>query len=346
MTTQTITDSAAHAQAFTFGDIESVLDKNAILDYLYQCDIHADWYTPPVSFNELSKTFRAAVHHSSPLYVKRNVLVGTYQGHKLLSRSDFARWALDFLVFGNAYMERVPARNGSTLKLKPMPALYTRRGVDLVSYYWLQVGINAFDANTDARKMPAGMVHHLLEPDIRQEIYGLPEYLSAVNSTLLNEAATIYRRRYYRNGSHAGYILYLTDPQPDKKDVDALREALRNSKGPGNFKNLFFYSPNGKTDGMKLIPVAEVAAKDGFGDIKNTTRDDQLSAHRVPPQLMGIMPNNASGFGDAEKAALVFAQNEIKPLQARMCELNEWLGEEVIRFDEYRMEAPKPTGLV
>jgi capsid portal protein len=47
---------------------------------------------------------------------------------------------------------------------------------------------------------------HLLEPDINQEIYGLPEYLSALNSTWLNESATLLRRCYFDNGSHAGFI--------------------------------------------------------------------------------------------------------------------------------------------
>ena len=42
--------------------------------------------------------------------------------------------------------------------------------------------------------------------------------------------------------------------------------------------------------------------------------DDVLTAHRVPPSLMGISPKNTSGFGDPEKASKVFARNEIKPL--------------------------------
>lgn len=66
----------------------------------------------------------------------------------------------------------------------------------------------------------------------------------------------------------------------------------RTSKGPGNFRILSMYAPNGKKDGIQLIPVSEVAAKDEFRNIKNVTRDDQLAAHRVPPQLIGIIPNN------------------------------------------------------
>ncbi|MEE7197019.1 Presumed portal vertex protein, partial [Escherichia coli O110:H10] len=95
------------------------------------------------------------------------------------------------------------------------------------------------------------------------------------------------------------------------------------------------YSPNGKKDGLQIIPLSEVAAKDEFLNIKNVSRDDMMAAHRVPPQMMGIMPNNVGGFGDVEKAANVFVRNELIPLQKRLEELNEWINEEVINFVSY-----------
>src|SRR5690606_18564784 len=122
--------------------------------------------------------------------------------------------------------------------------------------------------------------------------------LAALQSAWLNESATLFRRRYYNNGSHAGFILYLTDPAQDQQDIDSLRGAIKSAKGVGNFKNLFYYSPNGKKDGISLIPIGEAAAKDEFFNIKNVSRDDQLAAHRIPPQLMGVVPANAGGFGD------------------------------------------------
>ena len=180
-------------------------------------------------------------------------------------------------------------------------------------------------------------MHHLVENDINQEIYGLPQYLSALNSAWLNESATLFRRKYYENGSHAGFILYLTDTAQNEGDIANLRKALKDSKGPGNFRNLFMYSPNGKKDGLQVIPVSEVAAKDEIFNIKNVTRDDMLAAHRVPPQLMGIIPTNSGGFSSPDVAAQVFARNELEPLQNKFLELNDWIGEEVVRFKEYRV---------
>ena len=43
------------------------------------------------------------------------------------------------------------------------------------------------------------------------------------------------------------------------------------------------YSPNGKEDGLQIIPVSEVTAKDEFNSIKNQTRDDVLVSLRIPP---------------------------------------------------------------
>ncbi len=120
--------------------------------------------------------------------------------------------------------------------------------------------------------------------------------------------------------------------------LDALREAVRSSKGPGNFKNLFMYAPAGKKDGMQVIPLSEVAAKDEFFNIKNVTRDDLLAAHRVPPQLLGVVPSNTGGFGAVTPAAQVFVTNELQPLQQRFTEVNKWVGEEVVRFRPYVLE--------
>ncbi|WLE59265.1 phage portal protein [Burkholderia plantarii] len=316
---------------FSFGEPMPVLSRADILDY---CEVwsNGEWYEPPVNFTGLAKSFRAGTHHASALYFKRNVLASTFIPHPKLSRASFSRVALDFLTFGNGYFEAQRNRLGGVLQYAPAPAKYVRRKVNLADY----VQTDGFRVKYE---FPTGSVFHLQEADINQEVYGLPEYLGALHAAWLNESSTLFRRRYYENGSHAGFIMYLTDPQTDQGDIDNLRTALKNAKGPGNFRNLFVYAPNGKKDGLQLIPVSEVAAKDEFFNIKNVTRDDLLAAHRVPPQLLGIVPSNTGGFGAADTAARVFARNEIEPLQTRFLAFNEWAGEEIMRFQPYALPA-------
>ncbi|MGS0740424.1 phage portal protein [Glaciimonas sp. GG7] len=330
-TTVAATDNGSGFEAFTFGDPTPVLDHAEILDSL-ECWSNGRWYEPPVNYAGLSKSFNSSVHHSSAIYFKANILTSTLVPTPLLSRDAFKRFTLDFLTFGNAYLERRISRTGKLLPLVHALAKYVRRGRDLEKYYFVPGWQEEYVFQT-------GAVLHLMDPDVNQEVYGVPQYLSALQSAWLNEAATLFRRKYYKNGSHAGFIFYMTDAAANTADVDNLRQAMRESKGPGNFRNLFMYAPNGKKDGIQILPVSDVAAKDEFFNIKGVTRDDVLAAHRVPPQLLGIMPNNTGGFGAVEPAARVFARNELVPLQAQFLAINDWLGEEVIQFNDYVLAA-------
>lgn len=65
---------------------------------------------------------------------------------------------------------------------------------------------------------------------------------------------------------------------------------MKSAKGPGNFHNLFMYSPNGKKDGIEINPLSEVATKDEFLNIDNVSGDDMMAAHRVPPADAGNYP--------------------------------------------------------
>ena len=322
---------AGHAQAFTFGEPTPVLEQRGILDYL-ECWRNGRYYEPPVSLQGLSRTTRANPYLHSGLTLKRNMLVRTFQPHRLLSREAFAQLALDFTTFGMAYAERRNNVLGDALQLKVPLAQYMRRGVEPGEFFQVT-------AAGSEHEFEHGSVFQLREADVDQEIYGLPEWLPAVQSALLNESATLFRRKYYNNGSHAGFILYMSDSQMNQEDVDSLRQALKNSRGPGNFRNLFIHSPNGQKDGVKLIPVSEVAAKDEFTGIKGVTRDDMLASLRVPPQLLGIVPQNSGGFGSIRDAAQVWEELELVPLQARIAVLNEWLGEDVIRFNPLQLGA-------
>jgi len=323
------TAPAGPIEAFTFGEPTPVLESRGILDYL-ECWRNGRYYEPPVSLQGLSRTTRANPYLQSGLTFKRNMLVSTFMPNKLMSRATFAQLALDYTTFGMAYVERLSAVSGRVRGLTVPLAQYMRRGVEEGEFFQVRAG-------RLEHEFPAGQVYQLRESDADQEIYGLPEWMPAVQAALLNESATLFRRKYYNNGSHAGFILYLTDSQAESSDVTGLREALKQARGPGNFRNLFVHSPNGKKDGLQIIPVSEVAARDEFANIKGVTRDDMLAALRVPPQLLGIVPQNSGGFGSIRDAATVWAAMELAPLQTRMAALNDWLGQDVIRFAPFEL---------
>ncbi|MFN3944585.1 MAG: phage portal protein [Allosphingosinicella sp.] len=317
----------AGVECFTFGDPEEVLNRRELLD-LIECVHNGRWYEPPIALDGLARAFRVSPHHSSAIILKRNLLVASFLPHPRLSAKAFGAFVQDYQVFGMAYLQRRRNMIGGTLRYDHLLAKYVRRGLEAGRWWWIPRG------HRNEEELEPGSVIQAMQPDVNQEIYGVPEYISALQSALLNESATLFRRRYYLNGTHAGFILSAMGDF-DEGDIDNLREALKNSKGVGNFKNLFLHAPTagGKEGGIKLTPIGEVAAKDEFLGIKNTTRDDVLAAHRVPPQLLGIVPQNQGGFGNPADATDMFFELEIEPLQAAIAgDINEQAGEDVVRY--------------
>lgn len=331
-------DVAANAEpsrmvSFTFGDPVPVLESGGILDYVH-CWQNGRYYEPPVSLDGLARATRANVYLGSGLRFKTNMLVRSFKPHRLLSREAFEQFSMDWVHFGMGYFERRNSVLGTAMALVTPLAKYIRRGVEPGTFYQVR-------GWKDEHEFERDTVFQLREVDVNQEIYGLPEWMASLQSALLNESATLFRRKYYNNGSHAGFILYLTDDQIDDDDVDALRESLKSTRGVGNFRNLFLHSPNGKKDGLQLIPVSEVAAKDEFTGIKSVTRDDVLASLRIPPQLLGVVPQNAGGFGSIRDAYAVWGETELAALQTRMLRVNDWVGDDVIQFAPFD---PKTLG--
>ncbi|RPW71544.1 phage portal protein [Pseudomonas aeruginosa] len=178
-------------------------------------------------------------------------------------------------------------------------------------------------------------VLHLKEYDVEQNIYGIPDYLGGLQSLLLNEAATLFRRRYYSNGAHAGYVFYTNDENLSEEDEENLKQQIAASKGVGNFRSMFVNIPGGSEKAIQIIPVGDFQAKDELEKVKNITRNDVIAAWRMNPALAGIIPENSAGFGDIEKIDRVYMNNEIRPIQQLFLQVNEVLrGDRHIAFKE------------
>lgn len=302
---------------FSFGAPESVLASN-MGEYLgvFASD-DGRIYTPPVSRTGLAKLLRANAHHGTIPRFKRNLLLRDFRASAGCSTQTMGRAALDFMVFGEAYFQRLSNIIGQVLELRHLPAINMRRKVGGGFVMLLPNGQELHFAEED--------VEHVMDYDVEQDVYGVPDYLGGMHSLLLNESATLFRRRYYNNGAHAGFIFYTNDPDLSEEDEDALKSQISASKGVGNFRSMFVNIPGGSEKAIQIIPVGDVATKDEFERIKNITRADVIAAWRMNPALAGIMPENAGGFGDIEKIDRVYTNNEIRPICRLFLQINDVL---------------------
>ena len=304
-------------QAFTFGDPESVLAGN-MGEYLgvFATD-DGRIYTPPVSRTGLARMLRANAHHGTIPRFKRNLLLRDFLPSIGCSAKTMGRAALDFMVFGEAYLQRLRNMIGQVLELRHLPAINMRRKVG--------GGFVMLLAQGKELHFEEDEVEHVMDYDVEQDIYGVPDYLGGMHALLLNESATLFRRRYYNNGAHAGFIFYTNDPDLSEEDERKLQSQIAGSKGVGNFRSLFVNIPGGSEKAIQIIPVGDIATRDEFERIKNITRNDVIAAWRMNPALAGVMPENAAGFGDIEKIDRVYTNNEIRPICQLFMQLNQSL---------------------
>ncbi|MBI9109896.1 phage portal protein [Maridesulfovibrio ferrireducens] len=306
------------AETFAFGDPEPVLSSH-ITDNLgiWLLD-NGRYYSTPTPWTGLARLLRANAYHGPILDFKTQLVMRGFKGSKVLKRRAMLAATTDYNVFANSYFQLVRNHFKEVIEVRHLPAINMRRAKEPDTYCILNtIG--------EIVNFKAGEVVHIKNYDVSQSVYGMPGYLGAIQSMLLNEDATLFRRKYYLNGAHTGYIFYSSSASLGEKEQNEIRKSLKSTKGPGNFKNTFLHIPNGREKDIQIIPVGDFSTKDELEKIKNISRDDIIAAHRMPPALAAIIPQNMTGFGDITKVDAVYKENEIEPIRETLLEINDHL---------------------
>lgn len=275
-------------------------------------EYESDCYVLPVDRLALSQLPNINAQHGGIVHARRNMLLSTYNRGGLNNMQAMGAF-LDLIIFGDCYLLKLRNVFGNVVGLMPLMSLYIRAQKNQDEN---EITGWVFPSKNETIVYSVDDVIQVKMPDTQQHVYGLPDYMGGVNSAMLNSESTMFRRRYYNNGAHMGYIFYVNDPNISDEVENEIKERIENSKGVGNFKNMFVSIPEGNPDGIKLIPVGDLnSAKDEFANIKNISAQDLLNAHRFPAGLSGVIPANGSNTGDVTKLRKNYMATETKVLQ-------------------------------
>lgn len=340
-------DVKQQARAFHFGEPEVVNRQSQLYDF-GEVAFNGKWYEPRYEQSTFCNLLHQTAYHESAIDAKVNIMLTTLKLPKpqfrKVSRETLTKLIKDYLVLGHCYPYFRKARNGRLLAVEHLPGLVMRRGKQEDDFYRLNHSEQIFvDDDTDIYTHYPKNVLHLKRYDLKQGVYGVPGYLGALDAAWLNKEATLLRRRFYNNGAHMGFVFLLTAADIDDASVDDLEQQMLQSKGVGNFKNLFLHMPGENPDSVKIMPVGDIATKDDYWNIKISSRNDVLAQHRVPLVLLSIMPETTGGLGKPQDAAVVFAKNEVEPLHYVFEKINEFAQETVIGFDAYTLPGMSAT---
>ncbi|MEZ9198568.1 phage portal protein [Shewanella sp. 10N.286.54.B9] len=290
----------------TFNLPEQVMPNMWLTDYdsLYYNEGDGYW-EPPVDRHLLANLPRRNAQHGGIVQSRANMAASRFKSGGMSAQQVNAAF-LNLVQFGDVALLKI--RNGfrQVVRLFPLPSYRTRVSDD--------GGAVVLERDNQVKRYKAKDIIWVRQYDPVQQVYGCADYLGGLQAALLGEDATLFRRKYFINGAHMGFIMYATDPNLDPNVEKDLQEKIQNSKGVGNFKSLFVNIPNGKEKGLQIIPVGNFESKDEFGNVKTVSSQDVFNAHRFPPGLGGMVPTNTAGFGDPEKYDAVYFKSETKPL--------------------------------
>lgn len=320
------TAPAGAVSIYSFGEPEP-MESSRILDFLGVFpESTGEYYLPPVEFGGLSRLRYACGQHGSCLVFRRNMAARAYKGGAL-SIGDLRKSVMDFLTFGNAFFEIRRNGFGAITGLDYVPTINMRVRTGERGFRQMLKGGEYRDLEPDA-------ILQLQEHDTNQQVYGVPDWLGGMQSVLLNEDATIFRRKYYKNGCHLGYIFYTNDAKMTDEQADEIRAKIESGKGAGNFKTMFVSIPGGSEKAIQIHKIGEIGQNDSFTDVKNLSAADVREAHRVPPVLMGIVPQGTSSLGDPIKVEQVYTATEVAAIAQTYEGLNQHLPARLrLKFD-------------
>ncbi len=311
---------------FSFGDPEPVLNNNLLSSlgtYLTATEVY---YMPPIDLAGIIKLMHANAYHGSILYFKRNMILKWFQETTVMDTQTMKRAALDYVVTGNCYFQKFYDGFGKVVRLGYLPAIAMRPGRDPEIFVKVHSpyygGVDTFSSLGYTQYKP-GEVLHLKEFHPDQGTFGIPTYSGGIQSVLLGENSTVFKRRLFVNGAHTGNVFVTHDAGLTPSVEKQLKEAIESGKGPGNFRSILLNVPRSSTrDPVKVIPVGHAESNDEFQAVQEITESAMLAMHRVPGDLAAILARNTGGFGDRIKVMQYYHEFEVEALQQDFLSLN------------------------
>ncbi len=299
---------------------------------LFDCGyvtVENGYYVPPIDFDDLYSLLFIGSYHAPMLHFKKNMTCLWYKTTSFLDFDTLEKAALDFVVLANCYFKVHRNGFGKVVRLSYLPALSMRKSIKPNVYVQLT------ENNQELIEFEAGEVIHLKEYSVNQDIYGIPQYIGGIQSILLNHESSLFRRRFYENGGHIGYILVSNDANISQDTAKKIQEVLSTSKGR-TLTSMYINIPKSSSkEPIKVIPINNKTVKDEFYKIKEITESELCACHRIPASLAAIMPNSKGSFLSIKKQLKLYHTLEVPALQQVFIRINDFIRREVIQFDSF-----------
>ena len=298
-------------------------DVGSIVDMRQATGIDGEfvWPYPPL---HLAALFKSSSEHSRAIILKAEGafgrgLIGT--GAATLdalcdggAAELFTGLGIDLECYGNAFVQIVTGSGGRIAQLRRLPAITMSR---YRSGFLQRVPV----PNGDIRRVTfaEAEILHLKDHSINGRNYGEPSWIGAQGMLELTRAAVAFNAAFFENGAMPEYaVIFEGSTPPENQRATIVDFFRRQYQGLSNaHRTMVLHTHEGSKISFQRL-TADV--KDGdFLKLLDAARDRIITAHGVPPRMLGIISaGQLGGGGEITGQMFVFEHLTLAPRRARM----------------------------
>ncbi|WP_229204400.1 phage portal protein [Campylobacter anatolicus] len=252
---------------------------------------------PFFGFDMMLDLFYVNTYHRRAIQLKASLLSNIQDGSKLerqgMTPKDFLyAFILNLEIFGNAFME-IAGKN-----IYFLPSIEGR----------VNENREVFQLK-DGRKIVLN-ARHLYYYSSRSRYYGEPDYLGTLLPLLTNQKADSFNNAFFDNSARADTAVIFENSEPDEMQLNAFKEFFgSNFRGTNNAHKTLILTANGENAKVRIEDLSKVQDI-SFEKLKNLNRDEIITAHGVPPRMMGVISSGQLG-GGSEVIGQLHSFNEL-----------------------------------
>lgn len=298
-------------------------DIGAIVDMRQATGIDGEfaWPYPPL---HLAALFKASSEHSRAIVLKAEGAFGRGligQGADVLDRlcdggaaELFTGLGIDLECYGNAFLQIVTGSGGRIVQLRRLPAITMSR---YRNGFLQRVPL----PNGDLRRVTFSdaEILHLKDHSISGRNYGEPSWIGAQGMLELTRAAVQFNAAFFNNGAMPEYAVIFEGSTPPETQRKAIVDFFqRQFQGITNaHRTMVLHTSEGSS--VKFERLTDDVKDGDFLKLLDAARDRIITAHGVPPRMLGIMSaGQLGGGGEITGQMFVFEHLTLAPRRARM----------------------------
>ena len=282
-------------------------------------------YAHPIAPSSLLLLYGACSEHARAIQIKAECTCGnglSGEGadklEKLCSTGAadlFTSLLLDQETYGNAYLQLVRSNDKRLVELRRLPAITMARTP--TGYQQRYYGENNKQRQVTFKREE---IVHLRPACPAGGYYALPTWIAASGMLELVHAATKFNASYFANSAIPEYIITTTGTSrpPDAMIADLKDFFERNYQGPLNSHRVMHMHLQDPNSDIRFEKITD--NKDGeFLKLLDAARERVVTAHGVPPRMLGIVSaGQLGGGGEVAQQLFVFEHLTLRPKRRRL----------------------------